>query len=243
MNSNDIPAPATATPAPEPTPAKTKRRRSLLNQQLAAELLLASEVAATSEKTEYTAALAAEGIDAAIVADLRARIAEANALAAAAEGRTAGKEVSTQNEDACRAVLLRFVSLVQSRAKRAYKPGDPRRARYFIAEKIRGSRLLLESSAQTMLLHLSEDTLPGMKPEDVTAFQAALAAYSASKTEQTGEQSGATTTRAQFRDKVKAIAGLRRHIQYAVDSLWPASVKNNAGIRIEFKMNAGKSLR
>ena len=243
MDTTNTPVPATATPAPEPTPTAPKRRRSLLNQHLAAELLLAGEVAGTSEKTEYTAALAAEGIDAAIVTDLRARIAEANALAAAAEGRTVGKEVSTQNEDTCRAALLGLVALVQSRAKRAYKPGDPRRGRYFIAQKIRGSRLLLESSAQTILLHLGEDTLPGMKPEDIVAFQAALTAYSASKTEQTGEQSGATTTRAQFKDKVKAITGLRRHIQYAVDSIWPASRKANAGIRIEFKLSATQSLR
>ena len=243
MDTTNTPAPATATPAPEPTPTAPKRRRSLLNQHLAAELLLAGEVAGTSEKTEYTAALAAEGIDAAIVTDLRTRIAEANALAAAAEGRTADKEVSTQNEDACRAELIKFVALVQSRAKRAYKIGDPLRARYFIAQRIRGSRVLLESSAQTMLLHLAEDTLPGMKPEDIVAFQAALTAYSASKTEQTGEQSGATTTRAQFKDKVKAITGLRRHIQYAVDSIWPASAKNNAGIRIEFKISATRSLR
>ena len=70
-----------------------------------------------------------------------------------------------------------------------------------------------------------------MKPEDIVAFQAALTAYSASQSVQAGGQSGATTTRAQFKDKVKAIAGLRRLIQYAVDSIWPASRKNNAGIR------------
>ena len=243
MDINTTPAPATATPATEPVPVKAKRSRALLNQQHAAELLEAESVATTSEKTEYAAALAAEGIDAAIVADLRTRLAEAHGLAASAEGRTVAKEVATQDEDACRAVLLKLVALVQSRAKRAYKPGDPRRGRYFIAQKIRGSRLLLDSSAQTILLHLSEDTLPGMKPEDVVAFQAALNAYSASQSVQAGDQSGATTTRAQFKEKVKAIAGLRRLIQYAVDSIWPASRKANAGIRIEFKLSATQSLR
>ena len=112
-------------PAVAPAPVKTRRRRSLLNQRHAAALLLAGEIAGTAEKPAYAAALATEGIDAAFVTDLCAKIAEANALAAAAEGRTADRKVATQSEDALRANLLALVSLVQSRAKRKYKAPIP----------------------------------------------------------------------------------------------------------------------
>ena len=226
-----------------PAPVKTRRRRSLLNQRHAAALLLAGEIAATAGKPDYAAALATEDIAAAFVADLCAKIAEANALAAAAEGRTADRQVATQSEDARRADLLALVSLVQSRAKRKYKASDPLRAKYFVGQNLAISRVVLESSAQTILVHLATDALPGMKPADLTAFQKALAAYAAVQTTQSGDQSVATTVRARFGDCVKEISALRRQIQYAVDGLWPASRKGNAGIRIEFKLRPDRALK
>ena len=228
-------------PAVAPAPVKTRRRRSLLNQRHAAALLLAGEIAGTAEKPAYAAALATEGIDAAFIADIRVRLAVAAALAAAAEGQTADRKVATQNEDACRADLLALVSLVQSRAKRKYKAADPLRAKYFVGHNLAISRVTLESAAQTILAHLATDALPGMKPADLVAFQKALVAYAVVQTTQSGDQSDATTVRARYGDRVKEISGLRREIQYAVDALWPASRKGNAGIRIEFKLRPDRA--
>ena len=80
-----------------------------------------------------------------------------------------------------------------------------------------------------------------MKPKDLVAFQKALAAYAAVQTTQSGDQSVATTVRAHYGDRVKEISALRRQIQSAVDGLWPASLKGNAGIRIEFKLRPDRA--
>ena len=58
-----------------------------------------------------------------------------------------------------------------------------------------------------------------------------------------GDQSGATTTRAQCEIKVNEVADMRREIQYAADIIWPATRKANAGIRVEFKLPPARALR
>jgi hypothetical protein len=42
---------------------------------------------------------------------------------------------------------------------------------------------------------------------------------------------------------LKEVADDRRQIQYAADTLWPASNKGNSAIRTEFKIPPNKSLK
>jgi hypothetical protein len=236
------------TPTPESTPpadtAKTKRSRSLINTAQAAELTLAGELASTAAKPAYAATLADEEIDAAFITALRAKIAEAETLVAGAGDKTAAKKTTTGNEEGLKKTLLELIGKVQARAKRKYpKAGDPQRGKYYIGEHLATSRTLLETAAQAIITALASDTLPGMKPADVPALQAALAAYKAVQTTQAGDQSGATTARSQLETKVKEVGELRRQIQYAADAAWPSTKKVNAGVRTEFKLSPDRAFK
>lgn len=231
----------TTAPAEAPAPS-AKRSRSFINQSHAAEIILAGEIANTAGLSAYATLLADEGIDAAFLTDLRAKIAEADALVANAGGKTSAKQITTRAEETRKAELLELIATIQSRAKRKYVKGDPRRANYFIAQPIDDSRTQLETCTRAIIAHLATDTLPGMKAGDIPALQAALDAYHAVQTTQTVDQSGASTARAGYEAKVKEVARLRREIQYAVDALWPAKKKANAPIRVEFKLSPDRAL-
>jgi hypothetical protein len=231
------------TPAPTETPASAaKRSRSSINQTLASEIILAGEIANTAELPAYATVLADEGIDAAFLTDLRAKIAEADTLVANAGGKTSAKQTTTRAEELRKEELLELIVTIQSRAKRKYAKGDPLRANYFIGQRIDDSRVQLETSTRAMIAHLATDALPGMKAGDVPALQAALDAYHAVQTTQSVDQSGASLARAGYEAKVKEVARLRREIQYAVDALWPAKKKASAPIRVEFKLSPNRTL-
>jgi hypothetical protein len=238
----DAPTPET-TPTP-PDKNDPKRSRSLINKALSAELTLAGELAETAKKTDYAAALAAEEIDAAFITGLLALIDEANGFLTSAGGKTAEKQTTTESEDALKKELLAQIATVQARAKRKYlKTGDPQRAKYYIGQNIGISRTVLESASQAIITRLATDTLPGMTPAAVAALQTARDAYLAVQTAQSGDQSGATTSRSQLEAKVKEVADKRRQLQYAADATWPATKKVNAGVRTEFKLPPNRALK
>ena len=235
---------APAAPAPAPTPKKSTRTQAPLNQALTDELDLAEQLSATAAQPDYAAKLAEEEIDAPFRANLQAQIKAADDLIGAATGKTADKKAATQREDALKAALLAQIQKVQTRAKRKYaKTDDPVRAKYFIGERLDSNRALLERSTRALLQTLAVDTLPGHKPADTAALTAALDAYVQSQAAQTGGQADATTTRAQLEAQVKVVADLRRQIQYAADTAWPAAAPVNAGTRQAFGIPPNKALR
>lgn len=231
------------TPTPAPAPGKPKRSRSETNQADAAELTLAGELANTAEKTAYAALLAEEGIDAAFLSNLRTKIVQAGGSTASAVGKKAAKKGDTKREEDLKSALLEKIGVIQARAKRKFKPGNPQRAKYFIGKSIESSRSMLETSTETILVNLGSDALPGMKPADAPALKAALKAYRDVQTDQSGSQSGAAGARGDFTAQVKEVADLRREIQYAVDAVWPSSKKANAAIRIEFQIPADRAMK
>ena len=232
----------TPTPNPQPTP-KSKRQRSPVNQHLVDELDLAEQLAGVAQKAAYKTALAGEEIDGAFITGLTGKIAEADKLLGSATDDTADKQSTTKQEQALKDALHAQIQAIQQRAKRKYAEGDPLRAKYFIGERIESNRATLERATRAILQQLATDTLPGLKPADGPALQAALDAYVKVQGDQTGTQSDATTARSQLAAKVKAVADLRRQIQYAADTLWPATQATNAGIRTEFKISATKALK
>lgn len=233
----------TPTPAPAPAPTKPKRTRADMNQADAAELTLAGELASTAEKSAYAAPLAGEGIDAPFILNLRTKIEQAGGSTASAVGKKAAKKSDTKREEDLKNDLLEKIGVIQARAKRKFKLGNPQRAKYFIGKTIEASRVMLESSTETILVNLGGDALPGMKAGDPLALKNALKAYRDVQTDQSGNQSGAAGARGDFEAKVKEVADLRREIQYAVDAVWPSSKKANAAIRIEFQIPADRAMK
>lgn len=235
---------ASATPAAVPAPKKSPRAHAPINQALIDELDLAEQLAATAASPDYAGKLADEEIDAAFLANLQAQIEAADNLIGAATGKTADKKAATQREDDFKSALLAQIQKVQIRAKRKYaRPADPMREKYFIGERLDSNRALLERSTRALLATLATDTLKGHKPAATAALKAALEAYVQSQTVQTGGQAGATTTRAALEAQVKAVAALRRELQYAADIAWPADDKANAGTRTAFALPPTKALR
>lgn len=90
---------------------------------------------------------------------------------------------------------------------------------------------------------LAADTLPGMKPGDVTSLIQALSNYVGVQTDQTDGQTDAVTAGKLLEAKVEEIAGLRKQIQYAADTIWPHTDPANAPIRKAFKLPANRSLK
>ncbi|MEK7676060.1 MAG: hypothetical protein AAB676_09535 [Verrucomicrobiota bacterium] len=105
------------------------------------------------------------------------------------------------------------------------------------------SRSALEDCGTNMLARATDAGLPGIEAAELKALEDALKAYQGVETEQSGEQSGATTTRKALEKLVKDIADQRRQIQFAADGLWPAGKKENAGIRAEFKLSPDKAFK
>lgn len=171
------------------------------------------------------------------------KITQADELLGNTTGDSADKENSTLDEDTAKQALLGQIAKVQKRAKRKYGTNDPARGKYFIGDRIDANRPMLEGAAKAIEQTLATDTLPGHKAADTTALSDARKAYSASKPAQTGEQSKASSDLIQLEALVKDIANDRRNIQYAADTIWPASNKANAAIRREFGLPPNRSLK
>ena len=233
----------TPSPTPTPAPQTSKRAHSPINKHLVTEIDLTEGLVAVAGKTVYATQLANEEIDAAFLTALTAKITQADQLLGNTTGDSADKETSTLDEDDAKKALLAEIGKVQKRAKRKYKPTDPARGKYFIGDRIDANRPMLEASAKAIEQTLATDTLPGHKAADTQALTDARKAYSASKPAQAGEQSKASSDLIQLEALVKDIANDRRNIQYAADTVWPASNKANAAIRREFGLPPNRSLK
>jgi cation transport regulator ChaB len=235
--SDPIPNP----PAPEPQPSK--RSQSPIDKKITYELDLTERLVATAQKAPYTAGLADEEIDATFLANVTAQIAAADKLIGDASGDNADKATATLAEAKAQKVLLGHISKIQKRAKRKYTPGNPGRNKYFIGDNIDSSRHMLETSTSTIVQNVTADTLPGHKPADTAALAAALQDYKDTKGDQSGDASDALTAHALLVAKVKDIAGLRRQIQYAADTVWPPGDPANVGARKAFSLPPNIALK
>lgn len=231
------------TPSPAPAPQPSKRSLSPIDKKIVKEIDLAEQLVAVALLADYAAALADEEIDAAFLAALTQKIADADKLIGQATGGVADKESDTNEEEDARQVLLGCISKVQKRAKRKYGAKDPARKKYFIGAAIEASRPMLEGSTDSIVQTLATDTLPGNKASDTTALSDALTAYKATKTTQTGDLKDAVSAHALLKPKTKDIADDRRQIQYAADTLWPAGDPANAGARKAFQLPPDKALK
>ena len=85
------------------------------------------------------------------LANLTARINEADALVAGATGKTSDKTTSTRSEETLKKNLLKIIQVIQTRAKRKYKDTtDPARDKYFIGERLGSNRPLLERASRSI---------------------------------------------------------------------------------------------
>jgi hypothetical protein len=99
------------------------------------------------------------------------------------------------------------------------------------------------TSADAIGKILATDALPGVKPATITDLQTALTNFKTGLGTQSGGKSDTGAAFQSLNAKIKEIAGLRRDIQYAADTVWPVGNPANAPIRAEFKLPADRSLK
>jgi molybdenum-dependent DNA-binding transcriptional regulator ModE len=226
-------------------PKKSAGQRSDLNQAWLDEISLTEKLAVAAAKTDCAVTLAKRKIDAPWLASLSADLDRARTLAGQATGKTTGKRVATKEEQGLRDALIGQIQSVQSAAKQKYfATNKAALADYYYGQNTQGmSRAALEACATSILAKARDAGLPGIEADELQALDDALAAYRGVETEQSGEQSGATGTRKQLDQLIKAIAEQRRELQFAADGLWPAAKKENAGIRREFGLQPDKAFK
>lgn len=236
----------TPDPTTTETPAKPKspRTRSAIDQTQLKELTLAEQLALTVEKADYAPVFAVGGIDGAFLDPLKADIAKAKELASAAVQTATSKQSVTQSEAATQARLVELLREVQARARQKHAARNKVALKdYFIGTKLDASRAQVIQITQSILQRLKTDPLPGIDAARISALEGVLNTYINIQTVQSGTQADATTARAELATAIASIAEYRRQIQFAADAQWPASNKENAGVRKEFGLNPRKAFK
>ena len=208
------------------------------------ELDLAEHVSTAAQRTVYATALAEEDIDAAAIKSLTDAITAAEDLVFKATGGKAGNKILTKTQKDFKDTLVAKIRAVQKRAKRKYTSAkDPNRDKYFIGQDIEGNHGVLLQAGDTIGKSLAADQLPGAKQATITDLTGALNDFKNSLGTQSGGKSDASAAFVALNTAIKQIAALRRDIQLAADTLWPAGIPANAPIRAEFKLPPDRSLK
>lgn len=184
-------------------------------------------------------------MDAAAIQNLTDKILAAEDLIFQATGGKAGNRILTQTEQGFRDALLAQVHAIQKRAKRKYPAADdPNRDKYFIhhSHKLEGNHDLLLTAADAIAKTLPTDALPGSKAKTLTDLKKAADDFRNGLQAQSG---GGDTGKAYkaLDAAIAEIAGLRRDIQMAADTIWPAGLPANVPICVEFKLPPDRSLK
>lgn len=223
------------------------RRISTLDTRIVRSLERDDALLAAARRPEYAAALATREITTSVVDHFASAVAACRALIAEIEQHSATKISLTQTESTARTTLLDLFTEVQSAAAQRFAEDPaqkPRLAVYSVGKGIRRmTRPVLEQAAETALVALTTDTLPGITPEKKTAFASALTAWKASDTAQTASVSDKGQKRLELDTKLEELAQTRRTILRAADAQWPAHNTANRPIRTEFGLPKTRSFK
>lgn len=233
----------TPNPAPSPAPQTSTRAQWPISKEVTTELDLAEHVLTAAQRDVYAPALANEDVDATAIQNLTTAIGDADDLVFQATGGKAGRKILTQTEQGLADTLVAKIQAVQKRAKRKYPAKDANREKYFIGAGIESNHGLLATAADAIVKTLATDTLPGVKPATITDLQTALTNFKTGLGTQSGGKGDTGAAFQSLNAKIKEIAGLRRDIQYAADTVWPCGDPANAPIRAEFKLPPDRSLK
>jgi hypothetical protein len=235
--------PSGTTTTTSATTAKAKQPRSLLNQRQISDLNKAGNIAHAAQQAGRATALADRDITSADVQALSDAVLAATQKAGAAVDTTIAKQNATGAENLAQNTLLGILADIQKAAKQKYTGDKISLAAYYVGQNLHRNRPQLETASQAILDKLSKDTLPGIKPANITALTTARQAYVDASTAQTGQQSSATTARKELESMLADVHTKRLKIQYAADAVWPHTDPTNAGVRKEFELVSTRPLK
>ena len=239
--------PDETTPPADPQPPKDTGN-SLLNTAQLASLTKTEEICRTALKPTYLAALITldegeePGEDDISEVGIKAVLAlcdTARGKGSAAVQATGGKKQSTAEETKAEKALITHIRNIQARARQKHFFKNPAiLAEYGIGLHINDSRADLEGWAQTAYDKTAYDKLPKITEAKRVALQAALIAYKATQTTQTGTTGEASTIRIDRDALVEQATAGRMWLQFAADAEWPHTDPTNHPIRKEFQLPA-----
>ena len=236
---------ADTTPTPTPTPApKTKRPPSAVNRKHVAELANSRAVAKAAADPANAALLAGVDFDATLPGQMNG-LAERTetAIGKLTGARAAGTDMTAQ-QLAARDALLAVIAPIQTAARRKYTGlHDLLRQAYFIGGHLSHEALQEVSIAAIAIRDrlvavppstTPVDTLPGVKPAQITALSNAITLYAENVTagdEQQNQNAGALNA---IETNLATLAGMRHQVQLAAEQAVPWRTPGVAATRAAF---------
>ena len=177
-------------------------------------------------------ALADRGLDQEFLDGMQTGHDGVSAFAYQALFKTTLKEKMTSNEKRIELELIKAVQEVQSSARLKYRLSAPEIMHsYFTGESLHTSHARLDFIVASILLQLSEDNLPGITDEKVTALQTLHGAWDQADWDQDDAQLQASIQRFLRDDNLKILRGKRIDIQLAINAEYPYQDKENEAVR------------
>jgi hypothetical protein len=229
----------TTPPADSPVPAP--RTRGYYQQGQLEDLALAESVLTAGRAN--AAALLEQDITDIYLDGFQSVVTESRGRASESGQAKEDAKAATGLTGKAAADLTTALQQIQSSAKQKHKmldeDGDPETNfatdGYLIGTRLNANRPALLQNAETLIVRIKADSLPGFKtPAKITAVETLLAAYRG----KTGEQQETTKDKELARldrDELLHVLNTRRSsIQHAADALWPWSDEAHRPIRKTF---------
>ena len=217
---------------------KKNQVRLLWNAAQLTEFDVAERVGQAAKNPVYAGDLKSREVTAAHAETLLALVRDARNLAADAVQTGTEAQISTKAEGAERRGLLESIREVQAAARQKYASTNKLALRDYGV----GTRLTTRSFesltgiADAIREKLSDDALPGITAERLTAFTAALDAYKSADGAHGTKRSNAIALRERRDETLKAVKAARRTIQFAADAAWPYSRATSQEAREAFQL-------
>ncbi len=226
---------------------KPARTRAAFDTEAVKQLALTATIARTAQRPECAPRLAEREITAAFVTQLLTDEAACQAKIAQAANLRSTKKDTTTTERAAKKTLLERTTDIQSAASLKWS-GQPAhkgdREAYGIGKPLRSlSRPNLETVLVGISQRLTTDTLPGITPAKITAFNDALAAWQATDISQTTQATDAAQLLIEAKAELESITERRLKLQRAADAAFPYYEKENAALRSEFGLPKTRPFR
>jgi hypothetical protein len=233
--------------APLVAEKKPARSRAAFDTKAVKQLALAASVAHTAQRPECITPLAEREITAGFIAQLLADEAACQGKIAQTSNLRSTKKDTTATERAAKQALLEHTTDIQS-AVMLKVSGQPARKgdreAYGIGKALRNlNRPNLETVLVGISQRLAADTLLGITPAKVQAFQSALAAWQSTDLSQSTHATDAAQLLIAAKAELASVNERRIKLQLAADAAFPYYNKENAALRSEFGLPKTRPFR
>jgi len=235
----DEPPPSPPQPPAPGTPAATPEEQSRINQEQAAAITRAEDIALVALSGAYAATLAEFGLPASFSTAIITGATEARELQTQSQAADIAQSGDTDSVTLLRNQLTTFMQQAQGWARAVHYFTNPARlALYHVGEDLDANLPTLKQFSLDIRSAGTADQLAGFTPAYLTAYNATRGALfgpgtSGSEPEPDDE---AVDVRAVFAAKVEALTRASMRILFLADGIWPHGQPGSAGPRHAFEL-------